>query len=426
MKKFYIFSCLLICAQLLWAQSNEPRKNLDTLGVTLSEIESIFISRNLELISQRYSIDSANATVITARIYENPELEYSHSFYNWYQKKIFEPQLTVQLSQLIQLGSKRKRSIALNQKGVEIARLQFEELLRSLRFQLRTNYYHSHFIIANLKLYETEISSFQKIVTATEEMEKKGFASNKDLVRLKAELFTLTMERDAFQKELNELQSELRFMLQMNDDVFIQPQVGKDLVSLSEISAFSLKSVLDFAFQYRPDLQLLQKQMDYNFQNIELQKSNAVPDIRIIAAYDRLDGYFPNYNSIGFAIPLPLFNRNQGNIKSAQVEWERSKIENLIGVEKVKTEINLHFHQAMQVENSLKNFSSNFENDLKRLMDQVTIGYNNGSISLIEFLDFYNSYKQNTIQLNELRFQKLSSLEQLNYSVGHQLFNKNN
>jgi cobalt-zinc-cadmium efflux system outer membrane protein len=42
----------------------------------------------------------------------------------------------------------------------------------------------------------------------------------------------------------------------------------------------------------------------------------------------------------------------------------------------------------------------------------------------LEFLDFYDSYKTNTIQLNNLQLNRITSLEQLNYVTGTPFFNQ--
>ncbi|MDB5153563.1 MAG: TolC family protein, partial [Mucilaginibacter sp.] len=50
--------------------------------------------------------------------------------------------------------------------------------------------------------------------------------------------------------------------------------------------------------------------------------------------------------------------------------------------------------------------------------------YEKRNISMLEFLDFYDSYKTNTIQLNNLQLNRVISLEQLNYATGTPFFNQ--
>ena len=61
---------------------------------------------------------------------------------------------------------------------------------------------------------------------------------------------------------------------------------------------------------------------------------------------------------------------------------------------------------------------------MKNLIDQVTINFQKKNITILEFLDFYESYKQNVLQMNQLRFNKMSALEQLNFSIGKIIFNQ--
>jgi cobalt-zinc-cadmium efflux system outer membrane protein len=43
---------------------------------------------------------------------------------------------------------------------------------------------------------------------------------------------------------------------------------------------------------------------------------------------------------------------------------------------------------------------------------------------MLEFLDFYDSFKTNTIQINTLQLNRVSALEQLNFVTGTPFFNQ--
>jgi cobalt-zinc-cadmium efflux system outer membrane protein len=59
--------------------------------------------------------------------------------------------------------------------------------------------------------------------------------------------------------------------------------------------------------------------LDQNNHNLALQKAMAVPDITIGSTYDQHSSYANNYVGLEISLPLPLFNRNQGNIKNAKL-----------------------------------------------------------------------------------------------------------
>lgn len=172
----------------------------------------------------------------------------------------------------------------------------------------------------------------------------------------------------------------------------------------------------------RPDLQGLSATTVYNQNNLALQQALAKPDITISAAYDRLGSYVKNYNSIGIGIPLPLFNRNQGNIRNARVAISQSQLDYESGIDRVKSEVSTSYISALRSEKLLQSFDPNFEEDNRKMMEQVALNYQKKNITLLQFLDFYDSYKQNVLQLNELKFNKMNALEHLNFSTGKLIF----
>ena len=185
----------------------------------------------------------------------------------------------------------------------------------------------------------------------------------------------------------------------------------------------SYESLVDSAIVNRPDLKVLNANIVFSNYNLKLQQAFAKPDITIGASYDRLGSYVKDYNAIGISIPLPFFNRNQGNIRNAKIQTEVNKVQYESGLDKVKSDVTTSYITALRSEKLLLGFDPAFEENMKNLIDQVTINFQKKNITMLEFLDFYDSYKQNVLQMNQLRFNKMSALEQLNFSIGKIIFN---
>ena len=75
---------------------------------------------------------------------------------------------------------------------------------------------------------------------------------------------------------------------------------------------------MDSAYHNRPDLLIAHTNHILSEQNYAYQKSLAVPDLLLGGTYDRRGSYIPNFNGISVGLNVPLFNRNQGNIKAYQ------------------------------------------------------------------------------------------------------------
>lgn len=423
MKKVILFLICILCIYHSYSQDTSFYHQ-DTLRLTLPETESIFLNKNLDLIAQKYSIDSAKATVITAKLYDNPEFSYSNGFYNANTHHFFDPEVSVQISQLIRLAGKRNKSITLAKSGIDIAQFQFYDLLRTLRFVLRNDFYNIYFLEQSSKLYKIEISSLQNLVPAFEDQVKKGFMAPIDALRIKSQLYTLQAEYDNLQTNINSIQSELKLIIRSNPSVFILPNAEISSLTSDVVAQTNYQSLIDSALVNRPDLKVLNANTIFGNNNLKLQKAYATPDLTIGANYDRLGSYVENFNSIGVSIPLPFFNRNQGNIKNAQIQNDVNKVEYENGLERVKNEVTSNYIDALRSEKLLMGFDPSFEQNMKDIIGQVTINFQKKNITMLEFLDFYDSYKNNVLQLNQLRYNKMNALEQLNFSIGKIIFNQ--
>ena len=424
MSKFYLSFICLVSVLSSYCQASEESFRQDSLPLTMQQVEDSFLTKNLSLIAQKYSIDSAKATVITARLYNNPEFDYQNQFYNQVDHKFLDVERSFQVSQLITMARKRNKAIQLATSGIDIAEGQFYDLLRTLRYVVRNDFYNIYFLEQSSKLYQLEISSLRDLVPVFEEQVRKGYLAADEVIRIKSQLYTLQAEFNDLQNNIDNVQAELKILIRADGNSYIIPIDNVDALGQNIVSKTSYQELIDSAIAIRPDLKVLNAGITFSQNNLVLQKALAKPDITVSAAYDRFGSYVPNYNSIGIGVPIPLFNRNQGNIKNAQIQINVSKVEYESGLDKVKSDVTTSFITAFRSEKLLLSFDPEFDTDLRQLIDQVLINYQKKNITMLEFLDYYDSYKQNVLQLNQLRYNKMNALEQLNFSIGKIFFNK--
>lgn len=413
----------ILCIHFVKAQHVNGIDN-DTLRLSLPEAETMFLNNNLTLIAQKFSIDSARAALITAKLYDNPDFSVSNAFYNPGNRTFFDPETSVQVSQLIKLAGKRRKEMALANSGIEISQYQFYDVLRTLRFVLRNDFFNIYYLQQSAQLYQLEISSLQQIVPAYKEQVAKGYLAAADLLRIQSQLYTLQAEYDNLQTNINDVQSELKLLVRADPGQYFVPVANFPAIGNGEMENMNYQSLIDSAMANRPDLKAMNASIAYSNNNVLLQKAYAKPDITVTANYDRLGGYIRDYNGIGISLPIPFFNRNQGNIRNAEVQVQVSKTLYESGIDQVKSEVTTNYITALRSEKLLLDFDPNFEGDLKNMIGQVTLNFQKKNITILQFLDYYDSYKQNVLQMNQLRFNRASALEQLNLSVGKIIFNK--
>ncbi|MDB5134042.1 MAG: outer membrane protein cobalt-zinc-cadmium efflux system [Mucilaginibacter sp.] len=397
----------------------------DTLKLTVKQAEDQFLKNNLSLIIQRYNIDNASAGVITARLFPNPDFNFSNGIYatDVTQGPAYKEQ-SVGLSQLFTTAGKRNKSIQLARIQVDQAKYQFFDLLRTLKFTLRNDFYTIYFQEQSAKVYNEEIGSLTKTLGIFKEQYTKGNIAEKEVLRIQSQLYSLQAEYNNLLAGIDTTQSEFKMLIKATPNTYVEPQVSFNLEGKEVVAAVSYQQLLDSAYANRYDLKNSKATIDYNNLNLKLQNGTAVPDVSLSLNFDKLGGYSNNYLGGGIAFSLPFFNRNQGAISQARIAIDQSKLQFENQQNQVQSNLAANYKSALRLEKLYNSFDPQFKNDFNHLIQEVSKNYQKRNISLLEFLDFYDSYKTNTIQLNTIQLNRITSLEQLNYTTGTPFFNQ--
>ena len=157
--------------------------------------------------------------------------------------------------------------------------------------------------------------------------------------------------------------------------------------------------------------------------NYNYQRALAVPDLTASISYDRLGSYVQNFHAAGISFDLPIFNRNQGNIKSAKAMIQVNQTTQKSVEATVEEQIYRALQKAYDNHKLYQHIDPKFSADFDRLLNEVLINYQRRNIGLLDFLDFYDSYKQNTLQINSIQFNRVSAFEDLNFYTGSPFYN---
>jgi len=400
----------------------------DTLRISLREADSIFLAKNLQLLAQRYNVKATKALIIQARLYPNPNINFEQGAYNPETRKWFEQDFTngeqaYQISQLIVLSRKIKKQTAIAETNFKLAEDNLFDLLRTLKMALHSSYFNIYYLQQTAKVYDQEISSFTTIVTAYNQVKEKGYVSEADIVLVQSQLYTLKNEYQTLIDNINDLQSQIRLLLQVPSNTYLKPFVDPG-INKSDPLSVSLNSLLDSAYVNRTDLKIAKDNLLLSQQNYTLQKALALPDLTAGIGVDRHGSYVTNFNAINLGISIPIFNRNQGNIKNARilVDYNNTQLE-LTG-KILEEQVVRGFQKAMDANKLSKDIDPAFAVNFESLANEMLKNYMKRNVNLLNFLTFYDSFKQNVIQLNSILFNKVNALENLNYLTGTNFFNK--
>ncbi|WKL49403.1 TolC family protein [Flavobacterium pectinovorum] len=392
---------------------------------TLEECESQFLKNNLFLLASQYNIDASKALTIQSKIWENPTITAELNAYNPERNQYFdigkEGQKAFGIEQLIYLGGKKRNEIKLAQTNEKLAELQFNDLLRTLKLQLRKSFYTVYYNTKSLETTDDQLTHIEDLINSYSVQVQKGNIPLRDLVRLQSLYLNFKNERMEVVNDNIEEQGNLKLLLNSQENIV--PQISKEEFNkyLKEIP-FDLKNFQDEAIVNRPDYLAKQKDIEANELNVKWQKSLSVPDITVGANYDQRSGAFNKEANLTLGIPLPLWNKNKGNIKYAQTILEQSKVEKQNFDLQLQTEITSAWNKWDESRKNYIVIKPTVNSDFEAVYNGILTNFQKRNISLLEFTDFMESYNQAAVQLNELKKRVALSGEELNSTINKDLF----
>ncbi|QEC74411.1 TolC family protein [Mucilaginibacter ginsenosidivorax] len=121
---------------------------------------------------------------------------------------------------------KRGKQVKVAEDDAKVQEAAFADLMRNLRYNLQLDFSQLATLNAQEKVYQNEISSAQNLVAAIQKSFDAGNTSMKDLIRLKALLFGLQNDMVENHRQVNDLQTELKTLLQTKETAFVYPLIN--------------------------------------------------------------------------------------------------------------------------------------------------------------------------------------------------------
>jgi outer membrane protein, heavy metal efflux system len=393
----------------------------DTLRLSLREIDQRFLEKNLPLMVAKSNIDINKAFTDQAKLWDNPAVLFENNLINFQVPRVLDGQQFLQVSQLFRLAKKRQKLVSLSQETERLSEAQFYDLMRSLRHQLHADFHDLAYIDRQLTWYVTQISAFDQLSKTVAEQVAAGNMAQKEVIRLQSQLVQLQLEASNLQRSKIPLQSELQALLGESKMLLIEPQ--EDPLSI-DVSKLTSTELINTAYTNRPDLKIADVNISIQEKNLIYQKALAKPDLTVGMTYDRQNSYVPHYVGIQLGVPLPFLNKNQGNIKAAELgikqqQTAREAVQVQVGSEVMSAYrriVDLQAWQAGQSAAFYKTFESFYQSN-------VVKSFQTRQITLVEFMDFFQTYQQNQLQQLEQNLKLRQAVEDLHFVIGKDVLN---
>lgn len=339
-------------------------------ALTLADAVALALERNPRLAAYSWDIRAAEARQIQARLRPNPELvveaedirlgsgprtRTSRHTFGWSsyglssqseretesgaRSGFSEAQFTISLSQLVELGGKRAKRMQLAARDRDVAAWDYEVARADVLEEVAKAFVEVLVAQQRVALDDELVQLAGQVHETVSARVSAGRVSPLEATRAETALAVARVQANRSKRGLDALRARLAALWGGKEARFERAE--GDLDTARGIPA--LEELLE-RIGKNPDLARWRAELELRQKVIDVEKSKAVPDLTVNAGFrmtgmpesdvrgfgfgseglsrssasSRSDDDWDNSVVLGFSVPLPLFNRNQGSIKEAR------------------------------------------------------------------------------------------------------------
>lgn len=373
---------------------------------------------NPVLKKEQFNVNIAEADIVTANLRPNPilnnqslQLIKSAKFQdnsNW--SSHLNRQVWWQFTKPFEMPELRKNRIDYAHQNVTLNQKAYVETERNLFQDVANKWLDVWSARKQLDILNIAKSNIDSLVMINRVRLKNQVITTTDLARteLLANQYQLQM-KTADQNYKNEVVN-LRYLMGVQEDISVD-------TTDNFLFAFpaDMDLLLQEALQSRSDIQALKSTIDVANANIKLQKSMALPVPELGAIFNPQNGQ--PYMGVYGTIAIPLFSRNQGEIKKSHLLKQQAEQDLTATQSLIQSELGTAYSSYQTQRQNVQNFKGLLAQS-ETILNNVKYSYLRGGTTIIDFLEAQRSWLDTQQQYYETLQQYRQSYIKLLYATG--------
>jgi len=411
MNTLLVASCLSVSLGISAARAADTQS--PPSPVTLDQALADALQKNFSLLAEKYNIQIADARIIQARLKPNPLLSFSQIYVNLFgtgvtaQNGAGPTETDARLDWIFERGGKRERRTEVANAAKTVAELNLLNTIRQLRLDVQNAFVDLLTSKSSLALAQENLKSLQGLVEVNEARVNSGDLAPVELNR--SRLAALQFQNSVRQAELRVRAASTKLQLLIGRSPSPTFDVAGDL--RSDAQDVRLDELSRIAIELRPDLQAAQKDADRARADIGLQTAIAKSDYQVGTQYNAQYSYASGHTmSFFFQVPLPLLNRNQGEIERARRENQQLVARARALTQQIDVEVRTAFEQFQAARQLVATIEQLMLRQARDVRDTTEYSYRRGEASLVEFLDAQRTFNDTVQSYNDARADYARSL----------------
>ena len=366
------------CRWMLWlVLAAAPLSVAQAAVLSLDSALAKAFANNPELAAARWEIDIAQGARQQAGLLPNPVLSVDAE-----DTRRDSRTTSVKLSQALELGGKRGARVEVASRGQELAALELERRGNQLRADVLQAYYAALRAQERTQLAGRSLALAERGVSVAQGRVNAGKASPVEATRAQVQLAEVRLELSRGQMEQDTAYQQLASITGSAATDFSAVQEPERAPSTLPASAQLLSRLPETA-----ELRLAEQEIVQREASLGLERAQRIPDLDVSIGSQYDAGARERVNLVGLSMPLPLFNRNQGNLLSAARRADQARDLRNATELRLRSETRQALEQWNTARGEVQAFNQTILPAAQRAVDSATRGFEMGKFSFLEVLD---------------------------------------
>ncbi|WP_085579765.1 MULTISPECIES: TolC family protein [unclassified Pseudomonas] len=346
-------------------------------ALTLDQALQTAFAGNPELAAAGWEIGIAAGERQQAGLIPNPEVSWEAE-----DTRRESRTTTVTLSQPIELGGKRGARIDVASRAQDAAGIELERKRLGLRADVIQAYTAVQTAQQRLQLSRQSLALAEHGLRVAQGRIGAGKSSPVEGTRAEVQLSEVRLELSRAERDRANAWQQLAQVMgaPLPDAAEVPP-------AAASLPAVPPSSRLLGRLNETAELRLAALQIDQREASLGLEKAQRIPDLTVSVGSQYSETERERVNVVGLSMPIPLFNRNQGNVLAAARRADQARDLRNATELRLRTEIQTALEQWRTANGEAQAFDQNILPAAQRAVDSATRGFEMGKFAFLDVLD---------------------------------------
>jgi cobalt-zinc-cadmium efflux system outer membrane protein len=350
----------------------------------LRQALALALTRNPELAAVSYDIRIGEARILQAKLLPNPEAEFTSENIagsgEYSGANLSEN--TLLLGQLIELGGKRRARVREAASGRDLAGFDYETKKREVFLKTAQDFIDVLALQRRIVINEQLVRLANDFIPVVVKRIEAGKASTLEKTRFDVAIGSARIDLEQAKHDL--VAARQRLASRWGS---LKPRFASVAGNLDATPAAVSLDALARRLAANPRLARFGAEVAQREAALAREKAAAIPNVTLRAGGRQINERNDTTAVVGFSVPLPLWNRNQGNIRAARERVDRADAEQATVAAELMTELTEGYENLERARGAILILRENVLPGAEEALKATTEGFEAGRFSYLDVLE---------------------------------------